>query len=170
MNFYKGMGRASLLAGALGALLGLIPAWPMFEDVAERRAASMRFETLLANPDVALAVERAQKEGYRAVTVQFEDNLEINHTVKSFTLDPNGELLKFETPGGEDVYPRRYIVPASEYALPALIPIFGFLIPWAMILGIRWVASGFFDGGRPGAPPTKNESPRADPNGPVDYE
>lgn len=170
MNLYKGLGRAALVAGVLGALLSLIPAWPMFEDVAERRAASMQFDTLLANPDVSLAVERAKKEGYRAVTVEFEDRLEINDTVKSFTLDPNGELLKFETPGGEDVYPRTRIVPATEYVLPALIPIFGFLIPWAMILGVRWAATGFFDTPRPGGPPTKNKSPRADANGPVDYE
>lgn len=151
MNFDKGMGRAAWVAGVLGALLSLIPAWPMFEDVAERRAASMEFDTLLANPDVSLAVERAKKEGYRGVTVEFEDRLEINDTVRSFTLDPNGELLKFETPGGEDVYPRKSIVPASEYVLPALIPIFGFLIPWVVIMGFRWVASGFIDSSRPKA-------------------
>ena len=156
MNLYKGLGRAALVAGMLGALISMIPAWPMFEDVAQRRAVSMQFDTLLANPDVSLAVERAKKEGFRAVTVEFEDNLEINDTVKSFTLDPNGELLKFETPSGEDVYPRKRIVPTSEYVLPALIPIFGFLIPWVVIMGIRWAASGFFDASRPSDPGTKN--------------
>ncbi len=170
MNLYKGLGRAALVAGVLGALLSLIPAWPMFEDVAERRAASMQFDTLLANPDVSLAVERAKDAGYRAVTVEFEDRLEINDTVKSFTLDPNGELLKFETPGGEDVYPRTRVVPASEYVLPALLPIFGFLIPWVVIMGIRWAASGFFDEPRSSELPTKNESPRADSSGPADFE
>lgn len=167
MNLREGTRRLAMLLGVVGALLGGFASYMQLQTVMRQREDHARFEQL-ANSDV---VQQARAALY-AVGPKHDPPLPAGATIltpcdvyavgekayKKFdcytsTVREGGitaiawntgyEVYSIETTDGQTLYP----TPAPRawsYALIAILPVFGFFIPWGAVRAIGWVGAGFF--------------------------
>lgn len=148
MNLREGMRRLALLLGVVVAVVGGTFSNMELKSVISERAEFKRFEQL-ANSSV---VQQERKScfsdnpppGYAKRGNQLQEN---RAGIEAIEWSDDCSVSMIKTVTSEWLYPG--LAPRSwEFSLIALLPIFGFLIPWGAVRAIGWVLTGFVQGQR----------------------
>lgn len=168
MNVMEGMRRLALLLGVVGAIFGGIFSYVEFQNLLNQKARHDRFEQL-ANSDVVQRERKAMSESEGRILFRAPDGTErwvlkdekdaalrsggvviddgetatINGSgIISFRWDSNYRVESIETGDGQILYrtpaPNRW-----HYLFAAILPLFGFALPWGLIRAVAWVGAGF---------------------------
>jgi hypothetical protein len=143
MNLKEGARRMALLLGAVGAIFGGFASYEELQSIKEQRVSYTEFERL-ATSDV---VQQERKNclsdnpppGYAKLGSQLQSN---SAGIEAINWTEDCKVLTIKTEAGEWLYTNQAPRP-WEYFLIALLPIFGFFIPWGTVRAIGWVGAGF---------------------------
>jgi len=145
MNLKEGTRRLALLLGVAGAIACGFASYLVLQPALDLRARHNKFEQL-ANSDV-VRQERKNQGGWVSVDPKTGEQIkwdqEVNKgCIKTIHWTAENEVEGIDTVDGQYLYKAR-VPTSSEYLLGALIPVFGFLIPWGLVRAIAWVGAGF---------------------------
>ena len=165
MNLREGTRRLALLLGVVGAIFGGFISYSLLRETMRQRADHQRFEQL-ANSDLvkearqwitlapvqrekALALMTPEHRSKLATVLGFNgtptpsDIGEIDEGgIKTIRWTKDHRVESLETQDGQTLYPSP-APGAWSYFLAAILPIFGFFIPWGVVRAIGWVTAGF---------------------------
>ena len=146
MNLREGTRRLALLLGVAGAIFGGFASYNELQSFKEQRASYIKFERLAASDVVQQERKNCLSDipppGYAKLGSQLQAN---GAGIKAINWTEDCKVENLETDAGEWLYPE--LAPRFwEYPLIALLPVFGFLIPWGAIRAIGWVGAGFVAG------------------------
>lgn len=145
MNLREGTRRLALLLGVAGAIAGVFVSYLEVQSISTERANHSKFERL-ATSDVVEQTRKTQA-GWSTVDPKTGERVEWDQEIgkggiKTVHWTTDSAIAFIVTDDGNFVFP----APAPsvwEYLAVALLPVLGFLIPWAVIRAIGWVGAGF---------------------------
>lgn len=163
MNLNEGTRRLALLLGGAGAILCGMLSYTHLQSVMRRKADNNRFEQLANSELVSRARqmeqgEQAPPKGWPPTVPyahHFHYSTEVDEGgIKKIYWNRRYEVETIETADGQGLHP----MPAPSawsYVVIAMLPLFGFVVPWCAVRAIDWVGTGFAEGsqGRVGGPP-----------------
>jgi hypothetical protein len=150
MNLREGTRRLALLLGAAGAIVGGFASYSEIQTIRGNLASHIRFEQLAASPVAqraldslksACAQDPSEKQcGDEKYAPMSEVNSGDIKTIY-WSKDYRAELIQSDD--GQNLFSTKPVTTAWEYLLVALLPVFGFMVPWGAVLAIGWVGAGF---------------------------
>ena len=156
MNLKEGTNRLALLLGGGGVILCSVLSYTHLQSITRRTAENNRFEQL-ANSEVVSDARQMEQEEQAPpkgwpLTVPYSHHFHYSTEVdeggiKTIYWNKNNEVESIETADGQYLHP----MPAPSvwsYVLIAMLPLFGFVIPWCAIRAIGWVVAGFMNGSK----------------------
>jgi len=153
VNLREGTRRLALLLGAAGVILGGFASYSELQTILELRASHNRFEQLAASPvaqqarrslEIACADGHADNQcgdGHFVPMSEFDSG-----EIKTIYWSKDYQVGWIKTEDGQNLFSTTPAPAAWEYLLVALLPVFGFLIPWGAVRAIAWVGAGFVTG------------------------
>ena len=152
MNFVEGLRRVGLVLGVCGGLLGATFGYVSAEKTWKQVAAAKKFESLIASP-MMQQITKAAKESKANRDPNFipdvfgveDEAIIVDHNgVKQVTVDSSGAITSIELSAGEVLKGGAPPPDRTDYLIPLLAPIAGFLVPWVTVRVLGWVLQGFF--------------------------
>jgi hypothetical protein len=150
MNLREGTRRLALLLGAVGAIVGGFASYSELQTIREQLASHYRFEQLAVSPaaqhalnslKLTCAQDASDKQCGDEKYVPMSEVNSGGITTIYWSRDYQVQWIK--TDDGQNLFSTTPTPAAWEYLLGALLPVFGFLIPWGAVRAIGWVGAGF---------------------------
>lgn len=147
MNLREGTRRLALLLGVVGAIVCGVLSYAQLQSTMHQRADHIRFEQLANSPAIHGAVVAAKdglapnRDNGRVASFDMPPGTSGGIRTVNFW-DPGFKIQSLEMEDGETLYP----TPAPgvwSYFLIAILPVFGFFVPWGAARAIGWVGAGF---------------------------
>lgn len=147
MNLREGTRRLALLLGVVGAVLGGYVSYMELQTVLDQRARHNEFERL-ANSQVIQQERKTLQEKTNSQSNfvpdwAFGGTVVNNGEIKTIYWRDKWEVDSIDTVDGK-THSSTLAPSAWLYLVVALLPVFGFFIPWGAIRAIGWVGAGFF--------------------------
>ncbi len=150
MNLREGTRRLALLLGTAGTIVGGFASYSELQTIREQAETHNRFEQLAKSPAAQHALQTLKlacaqdPSDKQCGDEKYVPMSEVNSGgIKTIYWSKNYQLEWIKTEDGQDLFSTSPAPSKWEYLLLAILPVFGFLIPWGAVRAIGWVGAGF---------------------------